>query len=386
MERLLNTHYLRSLLTAKGWQQAELAAAVGVSDAAVSQWLSGEHVPRPGMLVKIAVALDGDVEKLIAQEQSAPDLQPLIAFRRKGQQLTTMFEEDLALDQGFALERLAPLLDTAVFMPREFKDPSTRYEHVEELANLIRKELCPEGAMQIDWPQLVSWFSDQGAILVPVFWGDRENHGNALHIFLPATGHTFVYINLDSEELDFKFWLAHEMAHMLTPSLVGTEEGEDFADTFAGSLLFPQRLAAAAYGECVSAQSPNEALRILERYATESGVSLNTVFLQCESLAKAKGVQPLLINGPKLHQWRRAHGQRVGKIRRHFFDVSPSAEEYISVAQQSFKTPFFDVLRRYLAESAEGPKYIRRVLHCSMTDAFSLHEQLRRARSERSAD
>lgn len=386
MGRQLNINYLRSLLTAKGWQQAELAAAVGVSDAAVSQWLNDEHVPRPGMLIKIAVMLGGDVEKLVAQEPSSPGLQPLIAFRRKGQQQTTIFEEDRALDQGFALERLTPLLDTAVFRPREFKDTSTQYEHVEDLANLIRQELCAEGATHIDWPQLVSWFSDQGAILVPAFWGDRENHGNALHIFLPATGHTFVYINLDSEELDFKFWLAHEMAHMLTPSLVGTEEGEDFADAFAGSLLFPQRLAAAAYGECVSAKSPNEVLRILERYATESGVSLNTVFLQCESLAKAKGVQPLLINSSKLHQWRRAHGHRVGKIRRHFFDGLPSAEKYISVAQQNFKTPFFDVLRQYLAESAEGPQYIRRVLHCSMTDAFALHEQLRRTQSERSAD
>ena len=386
MERQLNTHYLRTLLTIKGWQQAELASAVGVSDAAVSQWLSGEHVPRPGMLVKIAVTLNGDVEKLIAEEQSIPDLQPLIAFRRKGQQLTTVFAEDQALDQGFALERLTPLMDTAIFRPREFKDPSTKYDNLEELAGLIRKELCPDGAMHIDWPKLVSWFSDQGAILVPVFWGDRENHGNALHIVLPASGHTFVYINLDSEELDFKFWLAHEMAHMLTPSLVGTEEGEDFADAFAGSLLFPQRLAAAAYGECVSAKSPNDVLRILEKYATESGVSLNTVFLQCESLAKAKDVPPLIINNSKLHQWRRAHGQRIGKIRRHFFDDAPPADQYIDIAQQRFKTTFFQVLQRYLADTAEGPTYIRRVLHCSMKDAFALHEQFRRAGSERSAD
>ena len=384
MERRLDTQYVRSLLTAKGWQQADLAQAVGVSDAAVSQWLSSEHVPRAGMLVKLAVKLGGAVEKLLVQDTVLPNDQPLVAFRRKGQQQTKEFDEDRALDQGFALERLTPLLGASVFKPREFSDPSTQYEHVEQLAGLVRQELCPDGSVSIDWRQLITWFSVQGAVLVPVFWGERENHGNALHIFLPASSHTFIFINLDSEELDFKFWLAHEMAHMLTPSLVGTEAGEDFADAFAGSLLFPQKEAANAYRTCLRAKNPFQVLQTLEQFAADFRVSLNTVYWQCKRLAEAKDTTPLAVDSTRLHQQRRLLDRKVGKIRQHFFVDSPPAKNYVEVSEREFKTPFFEALRRYLGESSESPTYIRRVLHCSMKDAFALHEVLRGARGERS--
>lgn len=386
MERRLDINYVKSLLTAKGWQQSDLAQAVGVSDAAVSQWLNAEHVPRAGMLVKVAVKLGGDVEKLLVQDSPQPLDHPLVAFRRKGQQVTKDFDEERALDQGFALERLAPLLGDSAFKPREFNNPTTQYEHVEELAELVRKELCTADQACVKWEQLISWFSAQGAVLVPVFWGERENHGNALHIYLPTSGHTFVYINLDSEELDFKFWLAHEMAHMLTPSLVGKEEGEDFADAFSGSLLFPQRQAAAAYRECLSATKPYQVIDTLVKYASSSGVSLNTVYMQCKRLAEAKGAAALMIDSTKLHQRRRILDQKVGRIRRHFFDDAPSATTYVQVCEKEFKTPFFKVLRSYLAQSSEGAAYIRRVLHCSMKDAVALHDGLRGAHLERSAD
>ncbi|RYD85119.1 MAG: XRE family transcriptional regulator, partial [Verrucomicrobiaceae bacterium] len=103
MNRHLDTAYLRAALTERGWQQAELAQAVGVSDAAVSQWLGGEHLPRPGMLLKIAMAIGAPVDRLLISDPVASD-QPLVAYRRKGQQQTTAFQEDEALDQGFALE------------------------------------------------------------------------------------------------------------------------------------------------------------------------------------------------------------------------------------------------------------------------------------------
>lgn len=385
MNRHLDTAYLRTALIERGWQQTELAQAVGVSDAAVSQWLGGEHLPRPGMLLKIAMAIGAPVDRLLISDPVASD-QPLVAYRRKGQQQTTAFQEDEALDQGFALERLATLLGPRPFKPREFSNPTTTYDHVEELAATVRSEISAKDGGPVEWSALIAWFSKQQAILVPVFWGERENHGNALHIHLPSSGHTFIYINLDSEELDFKFWLAHEMAHMLTPSMVGTDEGEDFSDVFAGALLFPQRLAAAAYRAAVSAKTPTQSMQALERAATQAGVSLNTVFMQCDRLAKAKGTAPLVIKPERLHQTRRLLDRRVGKIRRHFFGDSPTAKEYVAACESKFGTKFFQVLAQYLEASASGPTFIRRVLHCPMKDAIALHEELRGAPIERSVD
>ncbi|MCZ3114980.1 hypothetical protein NYZ21_21315, partial [Acinetobacter baumannii] len=80
-------------------------------------------------------------------------------------------------------------------------------------------------------------------------WGEKQLHANALHIALPAERVTFVFVNLDTKLEDFKFWMAHELAHVYTPYMAGKEEGEDFADAFAGALLFPQPCAIEAYGD-----------------------------------------------------------------------------------------------------------------------------------------
>jgi hypothetical protein len=45
------------------------------------------------------------------------------------------------------------------------------------------------------------------AVLVPVLWGAREHHGNALNIYLPDSQTTWVFVNLDSNIVDFKFWM-----------------------------------------------------------------------------------------------------------------------------------------------------------------------------------
>lgn len=37
--------------------------------------------------------------------------------------------------------------------------------------------------------------------------------------------------------------MTHELAHVYTPEIAGKDEGEDFADAFAGALLFPRELA-----------------------------------------------------------------------------------------------------------------------------------------------
>ena len=72
-------------------------------------------------------------------------------------------------------------------------------------------------------------------------WGALQNHKNALHILLPQERVTFIFLNLDTHLEDFKFWMAHELAHVFTPQLAGKDEGGDFADAFCGRLAVPQR-------------------------------------------------------------------------------------------------------------------------------------------------
>jgi hypothetical protein len=76
---------------------------------------------------------------------------------------------------------------------------------------------------------------------LPFDWGKKGRHENALHIFLPDFMTTWVYLNLDVTVHDYKFWMGHELDHGLAPELTG-DEAEDFADAFAGALLFPEAL------------------------------------------------------------------------------------------------------------------------------------------------
>jgi len=374
----LNVDHVRLLLSRRGWQQTELADALGASNASVSQWINGEHLPRPGALLKLAKILGAKLEELLIIPTEEDESRPLIAFRRKGQQKTTEFNEEEALSQAHALERVAEYLPARTFRPREFQDPAADYARVEELAGIVRSEILADAKSEasIGWESLVHWFGLNGAVLIPVFWGERQHHGNALHVFLPECGHTFIYINLDSEELDFKFWLAHEMAHMLTPSLVGLEEGEDFSDAFAGALLFPQRLAARAYSDAIEATRPSDLFAILRRHAVDAGVSLNTVYHQVDRLAKAQDVRALRIDNSKLHQHRRVLDQESGRIGAKFFQDAPKAADYVQVCKDRFQSSFFDALRLHLSASADGPAFVSRVLHSSLADAMEIHATL----------
>jgi transcriptional regulator with XRE-family HTH domain len=371
VDNKLNTNFLKDQLLLKGWQQADLAVKLNVSEAAVSQWLSGEHCPQPPMLLRIAIVLDATIVDLLMPGEHSS--QPLIAFRRKGQQVTTDIEENEALDQAYALEKISKFIQPPDFRVREIKNPELEYDNLERLAQVIRKELSASDDSVIEWRTLVEWFHLNGAVIIPVFWGARENHGNALHIHLPETGHTFVYINLDSEKFDFKFWLAHEMAHMLTPSLVGQERGEDFADAFAGSLLFPHKLAALAYRDAVNAGSRFKLLEALKQHAIAAGVSLFTVYSQCSRLADAKG-SPKLVLENGLHQTRRLIDKAQPKIREELFVNQADAKSYLDISKKQFKTPFFDALQRYLDETADGAVFTKRVLHTSLSDAASIQE------------
>lgn len=55
--------------------------------------------------------------------------------------------------------------------------------------------------------------------------------------------------------------------------LAGKEVGEDFADAFAGALLFPAELARTVY-EKVSGGNKMQEMKVLQAFAAEHGISL----------------------------------------------------------------------------------------------------------------
>ena len=84
-------------------------------------------------------------------------------------------------------------------------------------------------------------------------------------------------LNLDTHLEDFKFWMAHELAHVFTPELAGKDDGEDFADAFAGALLFPQELAHHAYVSASHRRTPSGVIGALHDFARDHMISLFSV-------------------------------------------------------------------------------------------------------------
>ena len=252
--------------------------------------------------------------------------------------------------------------------------PSCDYGHLRMAVEQTRAELGIGQHAVMSYNHLIGQFRKNAAILVPVMWGKKGNHENALHIRLPDEDVTFIFLNLDTRVEDFKFWMAHELAHVYTPDLAGTDAGEDFADAFAGALLFPHECAETAYHEAIS-QSKHSLIGVLARYAQLHVVSLNTVYQQIKRFAEQAGLQPLAVEDRTVHQVRNSGiGQTVSEA---LFDpMPPEASSYIAVAHTVFQSDFFLALQRLVKERGVGAGYIQQILDLPLKDSMSVHGAL----------
>jgi transcriptional regulator with XRE-family HTH domain len=378
MQRTLNAENVKRALQGKGWSQKELAAATGVSAQSVTNWLNGADFPRPDKLLKLATTLKLRLDQLVAAVPERTANQPVVAFRRRAATKTTEAHIAKAQAMGALLGPLVRHLPPLRALRTAIAQPSAAYADLQRTVAQTRDKLGLGQQAVLDYATLIGEFVANDAFLVPVLWGAQQHHGNALHILLPAQHVTFVYLNLDTYIEDFKFWMAHELAHVYTPDLAGTDAGEDFADAFAGALLFPQPLAAAAYREAAGAARKANAIAALQRHARAHQISLFTVFCQVQAHAKAAGLPPLELNEKTDVHAVRNH-QRGALVSALLFDpLPPEPAAYVAAAHNVFGSEFFNALRRLLHAHGTGPGYLQQVLDIPMSDAAALHQTLAR--------
>ena len=373
MHKVIHTINVKSAIQALGWTQKELAAQLGVTGQAVTNWMKGTDFPRPDKLLKLATTLKLGFSDLVQLPQAE---QPVVAFRKKAGAKTKDEHVLKALGMGALLKALVPYLSPLPQLRRQLSDPSTEYAALQDVVAQVRKSLgLGEGGV-LHYELLLGEFADNGAVVVPVMWGTLQNHKNALHILLPQERVTFIFLNLDTYREDFKFWMAHELAHVFTPQLAGSEEGEDFADAFAAALLFPKELACAAYAQ-VAGQSKAHEAKVLQAYASEHDISLNTVFQEINRFASSQGLQPLKHQAVEIHKlrnWQR--GKLVSESL--FAPLPPEPAAYLAAAERQFRSDFFQALRRMVQEKQTGPGYLQQVMDIPMQDALALYGELTR--------
>ncbi len=374
MHKVIHSDAAKAALQERGWTQKALAAQLGVTGQAVTNWLNGSNFPAPSMLLKLAVALRLPFDQLVKKEVSGNE--PIIAFRTKANVKTTDVHVFKAKAMGVILGPLLEFLEPMPGLPRTMADKSLTYTNLQALASEVRKTLAVGVTAVLRYEDLIDEFAANRAVLVPVLWGHQQSHRNALHILLPQTRTTFIFLNLDTHLEDFKFWMAHELAHVYTPDLAGKLEGEDFADAFAGALLFPQALAEQAYSQGLRA-GRRSVLAVLQHFAQEHNISLNTVFSQTCRYAQDARLPPLPCDAKEIHAARMmSRGAMVSETL--FNPMPPLPELYMAATKRVFRSQFFEALRRMVKSKNTGAGYIQQVMDIPMQDALALHEQVSR--------
>lgn len=358
----------------RGINQAQIAREIQVSPAAVSKWFRGDDFPRPDKLLKLGRLLNLDFSRIVAVDPD-PEL-PVIAFRKKGQRKTKPAHVERAIRMGRHLRGLVEHLPTEQLRrPPVLKDPDTGYEYLQRVSQELRRLLGTSPHAPIDFRDLIDWFGKFDAVLVPVFWGDAINHENALHIHLPDSGTTWVYLNLDAHIHDFNFWMAHELGHIHAPELL-EDEGEDFADAFAQALLFPESCAAEAHAALSRRKNVGFRINKIKEYAAEYLVSPVTVNLAVGAYARQHDKDPVHV-GKEIHPANTIFQKKMGTVTNQLFPHGPiEPSSYIEVARDIFQSPFFDAVQRYLRKTGASTGFVQEILQVPPPDAKALIAEL----------
>jgi transcriptional regulator with XRE-family HTH domain len=372
MEKTIDRERVKKALQNCGWTQKELAREIGVTSQAVTNWLQGTDFPRPDKLLKLATTLKIGFSDLIV---GANRDQPVIAFRKKGGAKTTDTHILKALTMGALLKPLVPYLPELHALRVQIPVPSTQYDKLQTTALEVRARLGIDGEAVLSYEHLIDQFETNGAVIVPVLWGEKQNHKNALHILLRTEHATFIFLNLDTRLEDFKFWMAHELAHVYTPDIAGSEEGEDFADALAGALLFPRAIAQAVYPQVARQRSTNGEIRELQLLAKAHSISLYSVFCEINRYAKALNLPILRCKEKDIHAIRSSlRGKLVSESV--LKSSPPEPTDYVAAAEKIFHSAFFVAVQKMIAAQGTGPTYLQQIMDIPLSDATALHKEL----------
>ncbi|MGK0415442.1 MAG: transcriptional regulator with XRE-family HTH domain [Halopseudomonas sp.] len=379
MQKRLNQDNVQRAITEAGLTQTAISDALDVSKEAVSQWVNQKAFPRPDKLLRLAKLLGLSFNELVVKDDPSA---PKIAFRKMRNTKTKDHYVEKAREIGYLLRHLVPHLpfDT-LKMPPVLKSPVCEYEYLRKVTLEVRKDINLGTSECVDFTHLIKRFGELQAVIVPVIWGSKQRHENAVHIFLPDTQSTWVYLNLDTNIHDFKFWMAHELGHCLSPSLEG-DEAEDFADAFAASLLYPHELAQRAYASITIQPTPAAKIAHVLGLADQLTISPYTVINQVNKFAKAAS-KPEIVLPRGFPGAVTNFNKRNKNISETLFSSLavdehglPSAHDYVKTVETVFETPFFAILRKFLAVSNKGAGFVQTVLDVPLLDARSIHAEL----------
>lgn len=371
---MLNLPVIKNAMDKLGLTGTSLAQACLVSKEAASNWLSGDSMPRPGKLPKLAETLQLTVEQLFVSDETP---EPVVAYRTKTNRPATGTALDAAQEVALHLRELAQYVEPRLkYEPRQLKDPQLDIGYVRGVAAETRASLGLAPDQVLTNEHLVQLFKSFGAYLVPVFWGlNKERHENALNVYLPESKESWVVFNLGCKKDDYKYWLAHEYAHCLSLHKLQGEPGETFAERFAQFLLFPDEVAQSCWAEMQSAKKP---IDVANSYAERFDISIVTVVRGVDRLLlEQKQPETGLEDHTFWKRWKIGRAQMPSFAHELFGTDTPAVENFIAKCEQVYDTPVFKALTSLQRqEGGRNPAFIAAALKIGLGEAVGLSHAL----------
>lgn len=367
-DKRLSFDQIEQAMQELGLNAAALAASLGVSKTIVSEWLRGKKFPRPALLLRLGKLLMLSYSELVSNSGVA---EPVVAYRKHGNAKVKAEDEERAKGLGHAASLLVPYLPFhRLSAPARLISPRNESSYIEEAARETRAAMgC--GGKQIRFEDIIGLFSELKAILVPVLWGEKDSLDNALHVYLPDSQTTIIYLNLDTKLFDFKFWMLHELGHAKTFGLLDGPEAEKFSDAFASAILVPENIAIDEF-ERLSELSDMGAriLRVLA-VARDLIVSPITIAKRVDSIARSRGSEEFL--GKAIFGAATNFNKEYGLVSSSIFSTNiPNAIDLIRASEEIFKSPFYSALRAYIAVHGESEGIVAASLGIGPADAKAI--------------
>ena len=372
MKKQLNPTVFHASLTKAGLNASQLAKQLGVSREAVSRWQKGDSFPKPDKLLRLGMILGQPYENLVQEPMVVHE--PRVAYRAKANRKTSDEHVKWAKAAGTRLRDLVPYLPEERTLPPVLKVPQVDYDYVQAVAAEVREEMGATKSGKLGIQDFIDQFQELDAVLIPIFWGERKQHGNAMHAYLPDSMTTWIWLNLDSKMHDFMFWMAHELGHAYSPDLEG-DEAEDFADLFAQCLLFPDAAAKKMYRQLSRISTAQQRWSTIAAEAKKRLISPYTIIKALEGYAKHNGLSEIRFGqfGSQLTCFNKS----IVSVAEFLFNgKQPEPTEYIATCSAAFGTPFFNALSALAEQDGLTPPFLAKTMDVSLIDAKALCQEL----------
>jgi transcriptional regulator with XRE-family HTH domain len=369
LKQRLNHSLINQKLKSSGLNQADLAKKLDVSRESVSNWFSEDSFPRPRHLLALSNLLDLDYSEMVIEEPD--ENEPVYAFRKVHDTVHSAEEVEEVKEIGYSLEKLIPFIKLNSFKTT-LSNPKNNVFYMSEIVKDFKNRFDIKSTL-IEFEEIQKIFSGCNAFVIPVLWGESENKTNSIHIHLPESMTDWIYINLDSFIYDYKFWMIHELSHLITPEIKDELESESFADNFAAEFLFPLD-EAEIFVKSLKSFNTEDILPLLFNKAIDLYISPYTIYKQINKYLHS--VDHELIDIPKIVDTfkEKLLLKKNITLTEFFFNKKlPEPEEYVNLIEKYFSKDFISALKSYSINESFSVGFVQNIFHISLLDARNIY-------------